>query len=102
MHYHFEWDPNKVALNISSHKISFSRAATIFKDPFMLTIFDEEHTDTEERWVTMGHDEHDIVLVVCHTFQSIDQDHCIIRIISARKATKRERKQYGASHETRI
>lgn len=96
MHYHFEWDPQKAALNISNHRISFSRAATVFKDPGMLTIFDEEHHEIEERWVTLGHDEHGILLVVSHTFQSLEDDHCIIRVISARKATKRERMQYGA------
>ena len=62
----------------------------------MLTIFDEEHDEFEERWMTMGHDEHDILLVVSHTFQLLEDDHCIIRIISARKAAKRERIQYGA------
>ncbi len=68
----------------------------------MLTVFDEEHSDDEERWITMGQDEHNIVLVVSHTFRSVDNDHSIIRIISARKATKRERTQYGERNETRI
>ena len=102
MHYHFEWDPNKAPLNIRSHTVSFHRATGIFKDPCMLTVFDEEHADEEERWVTMGHDEYGIVLVVSHTFRPIDKDHAIIRIIAARKATKRERTQYGAYDETRI
>ncbi len=96
MHYHFEWDPKKAALNISGHRISFSRAATVFKDSSMLTIFDEGHSEMEERWVTMGCDEHGILLVVSHMFRAIEYDQCIIRIISARKATKRERAQYGA------
>ncbi len=96
MHYHFEWDPQKAALNISDHRISFSRAATVFKDAGMLTMFDEGHSNGEERWLTMGCDEHGILLVVSHTFQSREDDHCLIRIISARKATRRERRQYGA------
>ncbi|MCP4395948.1 MAG: BrnT family toxin [bacterium] len=96
MHYHFEWDPQKAAMNISGHRISFSRAAAVFKDAGMLTIFDEGHSEREERWLTLGHDEHGILLVVSHLFQSIEDNHCLIRIISARKATRRERRQYGA------
>ena len=96
MHYHFEWDPHKAALNMRDHRISFSRAATVFKDAGMLTIFDEDHSDAEERWLTMGHDEHGILLVVSHTFHAIEHDQCLIRLISARKATRRERRQYGA------
>ena len=96
MHYHFEWDPQKAALNIRDHRTSFSRAATVFKDTGMLTIFDDGHSENEERWLTMGHDEHGILLVVSHTFQSIEDNNCLIRIISARKATRRERVQYGA------
>ncbi len=96
MDYLFEWDPQKAAANISTHRISFSRAATVFKDAGMLTVFDEGHSDTEERWVTMGHDEQGMLLVVSHTFQWREDDQCLIRIISARKATRRERRQYGA------
>ena len=64
----------------------------------MLTKYPDasKNIDNRKAQVTMGHDEHGIVLVVSHTFQSIDKDHCVIRIISARKATKRERTQYGA------
>ena len=68
----------------------------MFKDAGMLTIFDNEHSEPEERWITMGHDEQGLLLVVSHTFQFLEDDHCLIRIISARKATKRERAQYGA------
>ena len=96
MHYHFEWDPQKAALNIRDHRISFSRAATVFKDAGMLTIFDDGHSEHEDRWLTMGHDEHGMLLVVSHTFQSVEGNHYLIRIISARKATRRERMQYGA------
>ncbi len=80
---------------MSKHHISFSRAATVFKDSDMLTIFDEMHSESEERWVTMGYDENGIILVVSHTFKSVESDQCLIRIISARKATKREQTQYG-------
>ena len=95
MHYHFEWDPDKAARNLRKHGISFYRATFVFKDPLMLSIFDTEHADHEDRWVTIGHDEHGIILVVVHTFLPIDEEHAEIRIISARKATKHERMQYG-------
>ncbi|MGD9973598.1 MAG: BrnT family toxin [Desulfatirhabdiaceae bacterium] len=96
MHYHFEWDPHKAELNIRNHKIGFHRAASVFKDPLMMTIFDDDHSQDEKRWITMGHDDHGIILVISHTFQIVNSDeHVMIRIISARKATKRERRQYG-------
>jgi uncharacterized DUF497 family protein len=95
MHYHFEWDPAKAARNIQKHDVSFYRATAVFKDPLMLSVFDTEHADDEDRWVTIGHDAYEIILVVVHTFLPIDEDNAEIRIISARKATKRERLQYG-------
>ena len=94
MQYDFEWDPIKARQNIRNHKISFQRAAAIFLDPHMTSLYDEEHSEQEERWVTMGIDENGILLVVSHTFHEVDHDSCMIRIISARKATKKERRQY--------
>ncbi|MDY0092486.1 MAG: BrnT family toxin [Candidatus Vecturithrix sp.] len=94
MRYDFEWYPVKAKQNLRKHAISFQRAATIFRDPYMVSIFDDEHDDTEDRWVTIGMDEHQILLVVSHTFRRSNETTCTIRIISARKAIKRERKQY--------
>jgi len=74
--------------------VSFQRAGTIFCDPNAISIFDDEHSQEEERWVTIGRDSSSILLVVSHTFREIDTSSCSIRIISARKATKRERKEY--------
>jgi uncharacterized DUF497 family protein len=76
------------------HKVSFERAATFFKDAHTISIFDDEHTEGEDRWVTLGKDGGGILLVVCHTFRMIDESTYGIRIISSRKATKREAKQY--------
>jgi len=92
--YYFEWDPKKAKNNIKKHKVSFERAASIFLDPRAITIFDEEHSQKEERWVTMGIDRTGVLLVAVHTFQKINKDQYKIRIISARKATKKETKQY--------
>ncbi len=94
MRYNFEWDPTKVKQNIRKHKVSFQRAATIFRDPHAISIFDDEHSREEDRWITIGLDSEGILLVVSHTFCSIDASSCNIRIISARKATKKETKPY--------
>jgi uncharacterized DUF497 family protein len=94
LRYTFEWDPNKASQNLRKHKVSFEYAAEIFLDPLAISIFDEEHSDEEERWITMGKDSHEVVLVVVHTFREVMVDEWIIRIISAWKATKNEIKQY--------
>jgi uncharacterized DUF497 family protein len=52
MEYHFDWDPNKARTNIQKHGVSFERAATVFKDQFAVSVFDDEHSDGEERWMT--------------------------------------------------
>jgi len=94
LHYRFDWDPAKEAQNVRKHKVSFRRAATAFRDPNQLSIYDEEHSESEERWVTMGLDSTGILRVVVHTFEQFDEGLCDIRIISARKATNREAEQY--------
>jgi len=94
MRYDFEWDPKKARDNIRKHKVSFERAATIFRDPNLLSIPDEEHSQSEERWITIGLDESGVLLVLSHKFMSLDDESSQIRIISARKATKAETKQY--------
>ena len=66
----------------------------VFLDPFAISLFDEEHSRDEERWVTLGKDNNEVLLVVVHTFKKIDSKSCTIRIISARKATKKERYHY--------
>jgi len=94
MNYNFEWDPNKAKSNILKHKISFENATSVFKDKNMISIFDEKHSINEDRWITIGLDKETRTLVVIHTFISLDNDNCNIRIISARKATKNEIKIY--------
>ena len=94
MRYNFEWDTTKAKQNIRKHKVSFQRAGTIFCDPHAISIFDDEHSQEEDRWITIGRDNGGILLVVSHSFGEIDVSSCRIRIISARKATKREIKQY--------
>ncbi len=94
MRYDFEWDIRKAKSNIRKHNISFERAATIFRDPNLLAIPDEENSESEERWLTMGLDESGNLLVISHIFKNLSSEICQIRIISARKATTMEEIQY--------
>jgi len=82
------WDPVKAAANRKKHGVEFSAAATVLDDPMALTIEDESHH--EQRFVTAGVDFSGRVLVVVYTYADADT----IRLISARKATPRERKAY--------
>jgi hypothetical protein len=92
--FNFEWDPSKAKENLQKHKLVFERAAEIFLDPLALSIYDEEHSPQEDRWITIGKDHSNRLLVVVHTFHQKDNNNAIIRIISARTATKREGGQY--------
>ena len=94
MRYDFAWDIRKAKSNVRKHRISFERAATIFRDPNILSIPDQEHSEAEERWLTIGLDGNGILLVTSHTFENPSAEVCHIRIISARKAAKAEAKQY--------
>lgn len=94
MRYYFDWDPNKAKANLKKHEIGFEQASTIFLDPRMIAVFDSEHSEHEDRWATIGIDRNGILLVVVHTFHQLDADCCRMRIISARKATREESKQY--------
>jgi len=94
LRYEFDWDPAKEKTNISKHRVSFRRAATVFRDPNQLSIYDEEHSEYEDRWVTIGIDSGGVLRVIVHTFKQIEAGLCETRIISARKATGREARQY--------
>ena len=94
MNYNFEWDINKARTNLSKHKISFENATSVFRDDKAISISDEEHSQEEDRWLTIGMDEVTRTLVVIHTYISTDENNCNIRIISARKATKKEQQIY--------
>jgi hypothetical protein len=87
----FEWDGRKNASNKKKHGVNFEEAQTVFVDENALLIHDPDHSDEEERFVMMGLSARLRVLVVCHSYRS---DQSSIRIISARKATRLEQKQY--------
>jgi uncharacterized protein len=92
--FNFEWDPFKAIANEKKHKVSFEHAAEIFLDPFAISIYDNEHSSQEDRWITIGKDRMDTILVAVHTFSQQDAGNFKVRLISARKATKNEKKQY--------
>ncbi len=94
MRYNFDWNPTKEKQNIRKHQVNFRIASTVFRDPDQLTLYDEEHSEDEDRWITIGLDEKGILRVVIHTFEQTDKYSCLIRIISARKATFNEQKYY--------
>ena len=85
----FDWDPDKAARNLSKHRVAFSEAATVFGDPLAITFHDPGHSDNEDRYLTFGHSTDGRLLIVSHTDRG-DRN----RIISARVATRRERKIY--------
>lgn len=89
----FEWDPKKEKRNIQKHGVSFEQASYVFADPFALDRFDGAHSETEERWILLGKSLNEVVLVVVHTFRDNNGSE-LVRIISARKATKNESQTY--------
>lgn len=85
----FEWDAVKAQKNADSHGVTFEEAVTIFYDPLLLTFFDAEHSDNEDRFQSVGSSDRNRILLVIHTDRGDT-----IRIISCRKATATERKTY--------
>jgi uncharacterized DUF497 family protein len=93
--YDFEWDAQKAASNLTKHGVAFEQAASVFLDALALTIFDDAHSQYEERWFTLGHTSGGALLAVSHTFATNSPTAARIRIISARPATKQERRFYA-------
>lgn len=87
----FKWDDNKAKDNHKKHKVTFEEGKTAFYDPNAWLIPDPDHSESEKRFVLMGMSERLRILIVCHCYRERDQ---VIRIISARKATKKEQIQY--------
>jgi uncharacterized DUF497 family protein len=85
----FEWDPAKAESNARKHGVTFTEAATAFGDPLSVTVADPRHSLAEERYVLFGRSDRGRLLAVMHTERGM-----IIRIISARLMTPRERREY--------
>lgn len=84
------WDTAKESKNVDKHSIDFDEAATVFLDPLSITYYDAEHSDYEDREITIGLSAKNRSLLVVHT----EREGNVIRIISARKLTAKERKSY--------
>ena len=93
--YNFEWDVKKALANFKKHGVSFEQAASVFLDPLALTVFDAPHSQHEERWFSLGHTTGGTLLALSHTYQATSPSSIRIRIISARPATKQERRFYA-------
>ena len=85
----FEWDGNKAGENLKKHRASFDEGVTVFYDPLAATFDDPDHSDEENRLVTIGYSARGRLLVVCHVERG-----AATRLISARRATARERKRH--------
>ena len=85
----FEWDSRKARRNLQKHGIDFTEASTVFADTLSITISDPDHSEGEERWVTIGLSARRRLLVVVHTDEGESS-----RLISARRADSRERRKY--------
>ena len=96
----FEWDEDKSKVNLKKHGVSFEEAHTVFYDENAIEFFDDSHSDREECFIMLGFSSHLRLLVACHCLRD---NESVIRIISARRATKAESIFYGGElHERRI
>ncbi len=89
----FEWDSNKAKRNLKEHGVSFEEATTVFRDSLSITIADPDHSESEYRFIDIGMSNRGELLVVCYT----ERDDSI-RIMSARRATRAERKNYEEAY----
>ena len=89
--YYFDWDENKNRINLEKHGITFEEASTIFFDERALLFDDPEHSIDEDRFLLLGMSETAKVCIVCHCYRESDT---VIRIISARQATRKEEQRY--------
>jgi uncharacterized DUF497 family protein len=87
----FEWDPDKAADNSRKHGVSFEEAETIFSDEFAILIYDPDHSGQEDRFLLLGMSVKLRTLVVAHCYRKDDD---VVRMISARKANRKERDTY--------
>jgi len=87
----FEWDPPKASANLKKHQVSFEEAKTVFFDDFAVQFFDDEHSTEEDRFIMLGMSSSARLLIVCHCERAEGE---VIRIISARKATRSEASFY--------
>ena len=89
--FYFDWDENKNRINLEKHGITFEEASTVFFDDRAILFDDPEHSIDEDRFLLLGMSETAKVCIVCHCYRESDT---VIRIISARQATRKEEERY--------
>jgi uncharacterized DUF497 family protein len=87
----FEWDVSKAASNERKHGVTFEEAKSVFYDDFAIQFFDDQNSELEDRFLLLGHSNQSRIILICHCEQESSD---LIRIISARQATAKERKLY--------
>lgn len=90
----FEWDKHKNTVNSKKHGISFEEAAEVFEDPLHISVLDKRFDYYDERWITIGATKDGRIIVIGHLYYITENSEEHIRIITARKAAKKEREQY--------
>jgi len=93
--FQFEWDQIKAAANVLKHGVTFETASTVFRDPQLLTIADIEHTESEERWFSIGWASNGSILSIVYVLSEADNLTTKVRLISARQATQTEIRHYA-------
>ena len=96
MNVRFEWDQEKAKTNLAKHKVSFDEASTVFADPLAKIFFDEDHSADENREIIVGHSHSNRLLLISFT----ERRPSAVRIISARVATRKERRSYEENKGT--
>ena len=102
-HFHFDWSEAKAAINFSKHGVSFELASSVFNDPRILTVADTEHSESEERWFSVGLASNGTMLSIAYLWAEpepgVEPEPGLvkIRLITARRATAQEIRSYGES-----
>lgn len=96
----YEWNNRKAQINLAKHKVSFEEGETIFDDPFLITYADELHSETEERWISIGMSTNERLLLAVHVEKMMPNDFVLVRLISCRKTTTSERRLYEENKNT--
>jgi len=96
---HFQYDEKKNRQNLAKHGVDFQTAELVFDDPYALTMRDVIHDEQEERYITLGEIGPNAILFVVHTWFANEKGEEVIRLISARAATRREKQNYEEAHK---
>lgn len=100
--FRFEWDPRKDTVNLRKHGVGFQEAASVFADANQASVYDEDHSRGEDRWITLGLSERGRLLVLCHTFRQSAKGEAAIRVSRAERQQRRKLGSMLELDESRI